>query len=76
MDTSEWSTGKPGSTTHLSHPTVQVEAAKKLGEFFPNREGINIDLAEEPEPEEDETAGNLGLPFTEPPPGEEEEWVD
>ena len=59
---------------------MQVEAAKKLGELFPNREGITTDLAEEAEPEvpeEDETAGNLGLPFTaEPPPGEEEEWVD
>ena len=37
--------------TSVAAQAVQVEAAKKLGEFFPNREGINIDLAEEPEPE-------------------------
>ena len=48
-----------------------------VGEVFVflNREGITIDLAEKPEPEdpeEDEAAGNLGLAFTEPPPGEEE----
>ena len=64
---------------------VLVEAAKKLGKLFPNREIITIDLAEEPEPErvpeEDETAASAGTQprpslVTEPPPGEEEEWVD
>ncbi len=60
---------------------VQVEASKKLAELFPNRDGITIDLTDEPEPElpagADEDAGHLGVPFTEPEHDEEwEEWVD
>ena len=45
---------------------VQVEASTKLAELFPNREGLAIDLSEEPE--EAEEAAYLGLPFVEPDP--------
>ena len=46
--------GAPGSRNQprsVGAQAVQVEAPKKLGELFPNREVITTDLAEEAKPE-------------------------
>ena len=52
--------------------SVQVEASTKVCELFPKlaAEGIAIDISGF----EDEQAGELGAPFTEP--AHDEEWVD
>jgi hypothetical protein len=51
--------------------SAQIEASTKVCELFPklSEEGIAIDITSS----EDEEAGELGAPFTEPE--HEEEWV-
>ena len=55
---------------------MQVDAAQKVRELFPNLEGVTVDLTlpEDNATTVDTEAGGLGMPFTQQE--HEEEWVN
>ena len=79
----------PDSLTQLAsltcriRPVCQVEATRKVKELFPNLAdvpSVDLTLAQDSSPAEDEEAGELGKPFTQlagfgDGDGDEEEWA-